>query len=250
MGAETLADLGLTENEIKIYYILLKAGSLTAYELAKKTGIYRTHVYDKLGKLMEKGLVSQVYEGSRKIFRASDPEKLRDFVEAKKADLEKKEESVEKLILELNKLGKQKVQDTSVEIFTGKEGVKYFIRDVLKEAREVLVTGIDDEKYKENLGIFMEQYFRDLRKLGIKERVITIKKLGVFMFDKKTAPTTEYRFLEQEEFNPTNTFIYSDKVVIVTWGTPVTAIMIKNNKIAETYKSHFEHLWSIATKEN
>ena len=92
----------------------------------------------------------------------------------------------------------------------------------------------------------MNQYFRDLRKLKIKERIITSKKEGVFMFSKDIAPTTSYRFLEEKQFNPTNTFVYSNKVVIVTWGTPVMAVMIKNNEIAVTYRNHFEHLWRLS----
>ena len=108
--------------------------------------------------------------------------------------------------------------------------------------------GIDDKKYNETLPIFMKQLFRDLKKYNIKERVITIKKKGVFLFNKETASTTTYRYLEEKQFNPTNTFVYANKVVIVSWGTPITAIMIKNKEIAETHKSHFEHLWNIASK--
>ena len=95
----------------------------------------------------------------------------------------------------------------------------------------------------------MKQYFRDLKNKNIRERIITVKRKGVFLFDKEIAPTTSYRFLEGTQFNPTNTFVYGNKVVIVTWGSPVTAVMIKNNEIAETYRNHFEHLWSIAEKE-
>ena len=87
-----------------------------------------------------------------------------------------------------------------VEVFKGKEGLKYFLKDV-------------------------------------------------FLFDKKIAPITQYKYLEEKQFNPTNTFVYGDKAVIVSWGTPITAIMIKNKEIAETYRSHFEHLWKIASKK-
>ena len=70
-----------------------------------------------------------------------------------------------------------------------------------------------------------------------------------FLFDKRLVPTTEYRFLKEQHFNPTNTFIYADRVVLVTWGNPVTAIMIKNSNIMETYKTHFEYLWNLAEKQ-
>ena len=96
----------------------------------------------------------------------------------------------------------------------------------------------------------MKQHFRNLKHNNIRERVITIKKKDIFLFDKKMAPTTTYRFLEGNQFNPTNTFIYGDKIVIVSWGTPPTAIMIQNKEIAETYRNHFEHLWKIASTKN
>ncbi|PIN76294.1 hypothetical protein COV18_00065 [Candidatus Woesearchaeota archaeon CG10_big_fil_rev_8_21_14_0_10_37_12] len=94
----------------------------------------------------------------------------------------------------------------------------------------------------------MKQLFRDLKKNKIKERVITAKKKDVFLFDKNVAQTTEYRFLEEKQFNPTNTFVYGDAITIVSWGTPITAIMIRNATIAETYKNHFEYLWKMASK--
>ena len=88
----------------------------------------------------------------------------------------------------------------------------------------------------------------NIKRIEIKERVITVKRRGVFLFSKDLAPTTNYRFLEEKQFNPTNTFVYGNKVVVVTWGSPVTAVMIKNNEVADTYRSHFEHLWKVASK--
>lgn len=249
MDTEILRKIGLTENEIKIYINLLKSGSSTAYEIGKKTGIYRTHVYDKLEQLMDKGLATHVYKGAKKYFQATNPSKIKQYLEDKKRELETQEKKVNTLIPELEAMTKLPKEDTFVEVFKGKEGLKYFLKDIIKTKQEILVTGIDDQKYQDNLPIFMQQYFRDLRKNNIQERIITMKKPGVFQFKKKLAPTTNYRFLEEKQFNPTNTFVYGNKVVIVTWGTPVTAVMIKNKNIALTYRNHFEHLWNIASEK-
>tara|TARA_Y100000034_G_scaffold136940_1_gene217403 strand:- start:206 stop:961 length:756 start_codon:yes stop_codon:yes gene_type:complete len=249
MNTQILRKIGLTDNEIKIYIILLKIGSSTAYEISQKTNIYRVHVYDKLEQLMNKGLVTHIYKGSKKHFQATPPTKLKQYLEEKKQQLKTQEKDLNKLLPELIQLTNLPKENTFVEIFKGKQGLKYFLKDIIKTAKEVLITGIDDQKYNEAIPIFMKQYFRDLRKNKIKERVITMKKKNVFKFGKKLAPTTNYRYLEQKQFNPTNTFIYKNKVVIVSWGTPVTAIMIKNNEIAQTYKNHFEHLWNIADKD-
>ena len=248
MNTEALRKIGLTENEIKIYIDLLKSGSSTAYDIGKRTGIYRVHVYDKVEQLMDKGLVTHVYQGAKKFFQATSPEKIKHYLEEKKKSVEAQEEAVNSILPELEAMANLPKEDTFVEVFKGNEGLKYFLKDIIKTKKEVLVTGIDDQKYQDALPIFMKQYFRDLKNDKIKERIITAKRKGIFLFDKKLAPTTDYKFLEETQFNPTNTFIYGNKVVIVTWGSPVTAVMIKNSHIADTYKSHFEHLWKIASK--
>jgi len=248
MNTDILRKIGLTENEIKIYLNLLKTGSSTAYEIGKKTGIYRVHVYDKLEQLMDKGLVTHVYKGAKKYFQATHPSKIKQFLEDQKRVLDIQEQEVDSILPELEAMTKIPKEDTFVEVFKGNEGLKYFLKDIVKTRKEVLITGIDDQKYQDALPVFMKQHFRDLRNNNIGERVITLKKKGIFLFKKDLAPTTNYRFLEEKQLNPTNTFVYGNKIVIVTWGTPVMAVMIKNEAIAETYRNHFEHLWSIASE--
>ncbi len=248
MNTDALRTIGLTDNEIRIYLDLLTSGSSTAYEIGKRTGIYRVHVYDKLEQLMNKGLVTHIYKGAKKFFQATSPEKIKHYLEDKKRELETQEEAVMSILPELEAMANLPREDTFVEVFKGNEGLKYFLKDILKAGKEVLITGIDDQKYQGALPVFMKQYFRDLKKNNIKERVITMKRRGVFLYTKDAAPTTEYRFLEEKQFNPVNTFIYGNKVVIVTWGSPVTAVMIKNKEVAATYRNHFEHLWKAAAR--
>jgi sugar-specific transcriptional regulator TrmB len=246
MNTDILRKIGLTDNEVKIYLDLLKSGLSSAYDIGKRTGIYRVHVYDKLEQLMDKGLVTHVFKGAKKHYQATAPEKIQQYMEEKKRTLESQEQELNSILPELEAMTRLPKEDTFVEVFKGKEGLKYFLKDIIKTKQEVLVTGIDDQKYQEELPIFMKQYFRDLRNFNIPERIITMKKKEVFMFDQELAPTTNYRFLEEEQFNPTNTFVYGNKVVIVTWGTPVMAVMIKNEGVATTYRNHFECLWQVA----
>ena len=246
MNTDALRKIGLTQNEINIYLDLLKAGTSTAYEIGKRTGIYRVHVYDKLEQLMNKGLATHIYRGAKKHFQATPPEKIKQYIEDKKNILNSQEKEIDSILPELEAMANLPKEDTFVEVFKGKEGLKYFLKDIIKTKQEVLVTGIDDQKYQETIPIFMKQYFRDLKKNKIKEKIITVKRKKVFLFDKKLAPTTQYRFLDAKQFNPTNTFVYGNKVVIVTWETPVTAVMIKNESIAKTYRNHFEYLWKVA----
>ena len=244
-----LKEIGLTDNEVIVYLHLLKFGEKTVYQISQKTVIYRVHIYDIIEKLIQKGLVSFVNKGIKKYYKATHPNKIYDFIEEKNKKLDEEKKSIENIMPTLESAMLIPTVDTKVNVYEGKEGIKYILKDIIKTGCDVCITGIDDERYETELPIFMKQYFRDLRLNKIYEKVITNKKRGVFLFKKSLAPKTQYRFLEDKQFNPTNTFIYGNKIVIVTWGMPVTAIMIENKEITDTYKTNFEYLWKIADKK-
>lgn len=60
--AEDLQQLGFTGYEARVYLNLLKAYPVTAYELAKKTGLARANVYNSLATLEKKAAVQPVNE--------------------------------------------------------------------------------------------------------------------------------------------------------------------------------------------
>src|SRR3989338_7079103 len=134
MDTDALRKIGLTENEIKIYIDLLKSGSSTAYDIGKRTGIYRVHVYDKVEQLMDKGLVTHVYRGAKKFFQATDPSKIRHYVEEKKEELELQERALNSILPELEAMANLPKEDTFVEVFKGNEGLKYFLKDKIGRA--------------------------------------------------------------------------------------------------------------------
>ncbi|MBI5158580.1 hypothetical protein HY992_00490 [Candidatus Micrarchaeota archaeon] len=243
---EVLKQIGLSENETAIYLALLSSGSLSAYEIASKTGIYRPNVYDKLETLLSKGLVSYVTRNSKKYFIAAEPEKIEEYLNEEAGRLEDSKEKLKSILPQLSAMAGFPKISTKVEVFEGREGLKVFLTDIMRTAKEVLITGIDDSKYRDALPAFMPKYFECLKSRKISERVITSNRQGVFQF---AGPSTTYRFLPEKEFNPTNTFIYASKIAIVSWGFPPTVIRIENKNLAGTYRQHFEHLWNIAKKK-
>ncbi|MBI2045456.1 helix-turn-helix domain-containing protein, partial [Candidatus Pacearchaeota archaeon] len=54
---KSLKEYGLSENEVKIYLTLIKAGESTVQIIAKNAGLPRTTVYHILDKLLDKSLV-------------------------------------------------------------------------------------------------------------------------------------------------------------------------------------------------
>jgi sugar-specific transcriptional regulator TrmB len=243
---DILRQIGLSENEATIYLALLSNGSLSVYEIASKTGIYRPNIYDKLETLMKKGLVSYVIKNSKKYYIAAEPQKIEEYLEEEEERVWEQKGKLDSILPNLTALANLPKTQTKVEVFEGKEGLKVFLRDITKTAKEVLISGIDDSKYEETLPIFMKKYFAKLESKGIRERVITSDRPDIYRFDN---PTTYYRFLPEQDFNPTNTFIYEDKVAIVIWAVPQVVIRIEDKSLAKTYREHFEHLWKISRED-
>jgi len=50
-----LKEIGLQEGEITLYLALLKLKETTATQIAQHTGVHRSHIYDLIEKLKEKG---------------------------------------------------------------------------------------------------------------------------------------------------------------------------------------------------
>ena len=83
MDKLNLVELGLSKSEADIYLALIKFGKSTTTALTKQTGIHRTYIYDILEKLKEKGLISQIREEGKQYFMASDPSRLKDYLNEK-----------------------------------------------------------------------------------------------------------------------------------------------------------------------
>src|SRR3989344_3270554 len=84
---ETLKELGLADEEVKVYLGMLKIGSNLASKISEETRINRSHVYQLLERLIAKGFVSYAIKENRKYFSAVNPEKLIQIVKEREQKL-------------------------------------------------------------------------------------------------------------------------------------------------------------------
>ena len=235
-GNFVLRAAGLSDGESKIYLALLKLGSSTVAKITKEVKIHRTNVYDFLEKLLAKGLVNFVIKGGVKHYKATHPNKLVDYVK-------EKENIVTTLLPDLAKLSEFSKDQLVVEVYEGVEGVKTLLNDVLREGKDKVIFGIDETMFQKRLGTFMDWYFKEEKKRGFTERILT-KENAKFIYKYKTAI---YRYLPEESFNPTPTYVYGDNVAILIWE-PFSVIRIKSPAVADSYKKYFEILWKTAKR--
>ena len=237
MNTKPLRNLGLNESEIKVYLLLLKKGLCSATEIAKETALNRSHIYDKLGVLLEKGLMSFVLKNNVKYFKATNPDKITDH-------LRELEKEIQTVIPELKKIQQIPKKETVVELYQGKEGMKAVFKDVLREKKDYFVFG-EEGKYQKLFPIFIQQFLRDVKKNKMIEHLLSKEsKRGKIM----VIPTSRLKYLPDNYFSPTMTAIYGSKVAIFIWSHPLFAILIKDKDVAKSYKSYFNILWNVAKK--
>lgn len=238
---DTLKQLGLTENEAKIYLALSETDGLPTAELAERTGLSRPYLYDALERMHEKQFVSFLRQDGRKVFKAAKPGFLRELAYQK---LEK----IDGLVQELERRQRES-EKLDVELYRGKHVFKVLLKDILstvEEGEEILIFGIDDEaliSMDEYTRMHLQQYFARIERKQIVERVIVRK-------GAKTLPEatpSRYRFLPEGTIGSTAFEVYADKVAIFFWGEPNHLVLIKGGEVASSYRQQFELLWRVAS---
>lgn len=238
-----LTGLGLSEHEISLYLTLLEWSESLASDLAEKVGLNRTHTYDILESLINKGLASYIIKDNSRYFLATNPNRLLDNIKEKEKALQQQQEKIKQLIPALLNLKRPKEEKTKAEIFCGKEGVKMVYNDILKEAKEYHVLGATG-KIAEIMQFYFPQHEKERIKKKIKLKLLfneSVKNKGIATKRKYA----EIRFLPYEYFSPIPIVVYNNKIVTLIWTEPL-AIIVKNREVAETYRKYFNLLWKIS----
>ncbi|PIN86528.1 hypothetical protein COV19_04520 [Candidatus Woesearchaeota archaeon CG10_big_fil_rev_8_21_14_0_10_44_13] len=241
MNTSDLEKLGLTKNESKVYLALLELGSINADPIIKKTGLHRNIVYDNLDKLAKKGLAGFVVKNNRKYFEASQPGQILEWIRQKKAeaiDNEKLAESIMPDIESLRKLSKEKKEAI---VLSGVKSVMALVIDMPEEGNfDMFATGYGMRT------LFPVQYKRfndNIAKYKRKVRAIISENLR-----HEDQGSSINRFLPEYHMLPVNTSILKDRVNIIIFEKDPIAIQIRSREVADSYRTYFNFMWSIAKK--
>lgn len=233
MNKEILKQIGFLDAEIEVYNALLKLGPSLVSKIHQQTGLHRTHIYDLLEKLREKGLVSTFIQSGKKHFQASPPSKIMSYLEEKK-------ESVKNLLPELESFMNVSKEETSVELFKGKEGLKTVLQDVLKVGKDYNVMGSINQ-FEQVLEFALPSFLKNIEEREIKEKILCDKKDKILKIK-----TGTYKYLEGDYFFPSSFWVYGNKVAIFVWNIPYFVIVIDNKEVSQTYRNYFDFFWKIA----
>lgn len=242
MILNNLQKLGFSENEARVYLALLEVGFCTTGPIIKKTGLHRNIVYETLDKLINRGSASLSVQKGKKHFRALSPAKI---LQQEKLQFEMAQELVPALI----KI--QKAEKQEVVIYEGNEGFQNAHFDVISQMKNngsvyVMIAG--GKKWFNAMENGLKKFDRLRNDKRIKDKIIALESQRNDITLQGKRPLFEARYLPETFDNPSGTSVYDDITLIMVYGEPVFALMIKNAQVAQGFKQYFGILWKIAKK--
>lgn len=236
MHEEELKELGLTDNEVRIYLLLLQEGMLGPSDIAAKLGIHRPYTYDALERMKEKGFVSATRKDSKLQYQATRPKTL---LEKYSLQLEK----LRRVLPDLEKISPKKKEETRVEVYTGKYVYRTLLKDIiasLENKTELLLIGInEDQLLTEVEPIYLKQYLNIIQKRRIQEKIIIES-------GSRRIRRANLSYKKLTNLGKTGQIIYGNKVALFTSGTPHVLTIIESKDTADTLRRQFDLLWDMA----
>lgn len=248
-----LSNLGLKDEEIKTYLLILELGAISAGTLAKKLGIPRATLYDQLQLLQEKGLINQSLDiKGVKIFAAESPEKIALLLKQRKEQIEQDQALFHDLLPALQTQRASKFLKPKFQVYEGAEELKHLLKDML------LYSNMETQAYwpiKPMVDILSPDFFR----YHNKERIKNNLSVRAIWPENEVVDVAQHpylgvgeAFLREIRVAPSDIdftmgyWIYGNKVAFISSRKESFGFIVESTELVEMLLSQFEILWKIS----
>jgi len=246
---DELNRLGFDRKEARFYLAALELGRAPVSVIAQKAGISRTNAYDVLGRLALDGAVTQVERGGtrkKKKFDvvAEDPARLVKRLEEQR--------SIAAMILpELRSIFNRSVFKPRICLYEGLDGIRAVLYDTLN-CRSKRLLGI--LSMRDLLDVpgrpETDEYIRQRIQGGISLRALRSREKEVGdIWQSGEAALREVRYTPPGLLFSMTTWIYDDKVAIISSRHENFGMTIESEEFARMQENLFSVLWNISTPD-
>jgi sugar-specific transcriptional regulator TrmB len=233
----SLYQLGLKGREADVYLASLELGAGSVSQLAKKSGLKRTTIYDILEGLIQKGLIVQTKKGKKRLFYAEEPRFLEKLIENKKTVFR----DILPLLESIHNTAGTKPK---IRYYEGREGLKEIYRDTLNFSGELLA--FVTENILSHLGEdFANEYIKKRKKSKITVRAIGPDTDDVIKYKKNDREQMrQTRLVPKEKFPfSIEMDIYGNKIFFASFKEQM-GIIIESSEIAKNMRFLFDLAWA------
>src|SRR3989344_1475509 len=243
-----LEQFGLSEEEAKIFLLLIEKGYTTALQLSRKLHIARTKVYRLLDKLYEKGLVNRKHDDVGFKFGANSHKRLEMLILEKEAEIERLKKTAPSIFSELTTLERKSKGESKVLYYSGIEGLKQVTWNSIQAKGELCTMELS------NMSGFLDQTFAEKVREEMVSRKINIRQLSnlphmdSYTKVKGVVDYWECRYLDPKlltiEFEM---LIYNNVYAIYNYqNNDIFCVEIYNQELSDMQKQLFDYIWKTA----
>ncbi|MBI3619507.1 hypothetical protein HY213_05755 [Candidatus Peregrinibacteria bacterium] len=242
MSTHLFEDLGLSMNEAKIYHALIVYGGSGVSTIALRSKVHRSNAYDALHRLIEKGLVYEVFGQRETLYEAVDPGKFLEFVEEKQSRLKAELPDL------LATYRKHRAPERAY-IFKGLEGMKNYLREALKVEEDMYEFGAKGGWFDPRLETFTTWFLAEARKKNIRFHHIFDWEVQEKAPHVPNIVGKPYKFAPKKYTSESAIEVFGDHVVTFTglgFGTvadDLTIFVMVSPRLAESYRIWWQMMW-------
>ncbi len=232
-------EIGFSPNEGKVYLTLLEIGLATAGEVAKKSKVNRSNVYEVLERLVKKGLVAYTTRYETKYFEAASPNNLLRFIQ-------EKEQLIKKHLPQLNLLSECREKRGEAVVREGVRALMSVLYGFLDYNDEIRVWGVPKKAVDDFIKFEIPHFHKERIKRKVVMNHIYNENATTRIKLLNKMPFTAAKFLPEKFNSNISTHACGKEVAMFFYSKPPLVIQIFNERLAESYKKYFDLMWEIA----
>lgn len=244
---DLLQELGLTQNEAKIYESLVTYGGSGVSTISLRSKVHRRNAYECLHRLIEKGLVYEIFTRGETVYEAVQPGKLMELIQEKELRLAA-------ALPDLMAVFRQHRSPQRAYIYKGVEGVKNYMNAALETGKDMYILGSKGAWFDPRLETHTTRFLKEAEAKGMHLHIIFDHDVREKLPKIPTALTKTYKFLPQAYSTDATMDIFADHVVTYTGMEPgrliedVTIFVMVSEPLAESYRIWWKLLWNMLPK--
>lgn len=236
ISKQLLKSLNLSPDQLAVYMATLELGQANIQEIARKSQVKRTTIYRFIDDLLERGLLQQTKKKKRHIYSAIHPKQLIVLEQSRLKELEQS-------IPELEAIYNRSQEKPRVTFYDGVEGIKEAVTHFIRVGKPMI--GWADFSFRQSiLKDFFASFAATRAQHNISYQAITRDTPEAREWAKKnTAQLRDMKYIQSEPFN-TETLVYGDNVMFLSYQKKAFAVVIEDANIAATLRIAWQELWN------
>ena len=237
--------VGIPKMQTVVYLDLLKNKDSTAAQIAKRTAMHRTNVYDTLTKLKERNLIFLSNKEGKQVFVALTTDLI----------VNDEKDKLENLKAAMSYINTTYVSGQTPKVYTleGLNAVKSIIFGLLEKNSTIWIYGLAEKENMINIlnEKFMHAFHIERTKRGIDLKLLFYKTPAGEEDLLNNIGYTEARLLpktQQAKSSQITQIVCDGSVYITLWIDPIYTIVIENDIIAKEYVDFYSILWNYSKK--